>query len=182
MNGLINNIQQIISLIQIQFNKIMKSLTTYITEKMIYNKDTASKSKSKYNYHPKYAFELTELMEKLVKERGQNGDFNDIDVSQITDMDYVFKDKFPLFNGDISKWDVSNVTTMESMFEECHSFEGKGLNKWDISKCKNFKSTFKSCGSLNTDNIEKWGKKLIPYAYIRGMFLNNNSAPNWYKR
>lgn len=43
MNGLINNIQQIISLTQIQFNIYMKSITNYITEKMVYTKATASK-------------------------------------------------------------------------------------------------------------------------------------------
>ena len=155
----------------------MKSLTTYITEKMVYNKSNASK----YNYQPKYAFELTELMEKLIKERGNNGDFNDIDTSKLTNMDYIFKDKFPLFNGDISGWDVSNVTRMRCMFEECHRFEGKGLNNWDISNCENFNSTFKNCGSLETDNIEEWGKKIKPTAYTKHMFAHNNFEPSWYK-
>ena len=36
----------------------MKSLTTYINEKMVYNKSTASK----YNYHPKTKEELQELL------------------------------------------------------------------------------------------------------------------------
>ena len=44
---------------------IMKSITTYITEKMVYNKSTASK----YNYHPKTKEELKDLMEHLIKER-----------------------------------------------------------------------------------------------------------------
>ena len=156
----------------------MKSINTYIQEKLFVktNKNTPS-----YNYHPKYAFELTELMEKLVKERGNEGDFNDIDTSKMTDMEYIFKTGFTLFNGDISGWDVSNVTTMQSMFEECHRFEGKGLNNWDVSNCKNFKSTFKGCGSLETDNIESWGKIIKPSAYIKGMFAFNNFKPSWYK-
>ena len=155
----------------------MKSLITYINEKMVYTKATASK----HNYHPKYAFELTELMEKLIKERGQNGDFNDIDTSALTNMDYIFKDKFPLFNGDISEWDVSNVTRMRCMFEDCHRFEGKGLNNWDVSNCDNFNSTFKNCGSLETDNIEEWGKKIKQTAYTKHMFAKNNFEPSWYK-
>lgn len=154
----------------------MKSINQYINEKLVIKK----KGKN-YNYFPKYAFELTELMEKLIKERGNTGDFNDIDTSKLTNMDYIFKDKFPLFNGDISEWDVSNVTRMRCMFEECHRFEGKGLNKWDVSNCENFNSTFKSCGSLETDNIEEWGKKIKPSAYIKHMFAHNNFTPKWYK-
>jgi hypothetical protein len=121
------------------------------------------------------------MVKKLVHERGWKADSNDIDTSKITDMDYLFKDIFPLFNGDISGWNVFNVTTMRSMFEECHRFEGKGLNNWDVSNCNNFNSTFKGCGSLETDNIEEWGKKIKPSAYIKHMFVHNNFKPSWYK-
>ena len=38
------------------------------------------------------------------------------DVSQVTDMSYLFKDK-TYFNDDISNWDVSNVTNMSGMFD-----------------------------------------------------------------
>jgi hypothetical protein len=154
----------------------MKSINQYISEKLF-----VKSNHKEYKYHPKYAYELTELMEKLIKERGNEGDFNDIDVSKLTNMDYIFKDKFPLFNGDISEWDVSNVTRMRKMFEECHRFEGKGLNNWDVSNCENFELTFKGCGSLETDNIEEWGKKIKPSAYIKHMFAHNNFTPSWYK-
>ena len=44
------------------------------------------------------------------------GNISDWDVSQVTDMSELFRDKTD-FNGDISNWDVSSVTTMYSMFE-----------------------------------------------------------------
>jgi len=158
------------------YNLIMKSITTYINEKLIIKKNNTT-----YKYFPKTKEELQDIIRKLIEERGNEGDFNDIDTSQLTNMDYIFKDKFPLFNGDISEWDVSNVTRMRKMFEECHRFEGKGLNNWDISNCENFESTFKGCGSLETDNIEEWGKKIKPSAYIKHMFAHNNFTPSWYK-
>ena len=46
----------------------MKSLTTYITEKMIYTKATANKIK--YNYYPETKDELKKLMKQLIGERG----------------------------------------------------------------------------------------------------------------
>ena len=53
-------------------------------------------------------------------------DLSKLDVSQITNMDRIFKqslftdiysrDGIKLHNGDISRWDVSNVTSMKEMF------------------------------------------------------------------
>ena len=69
------------------------------------NKDIDS-----HNYHPKTRDELKELVDKLIKERGNEADLNVIDTSEITDMDELFYNSD--FNGNISDWDVSNVTTM----------------------------------------------------------------------
>mgnify|MGYP003482272054 FL=1 len=96
----------------------MKSIQEYIVEKMVYNK---SNSLRKYNYHPETKEELQDIINQLVEERGNEGDFNDIDVSKITDMSELFKDMKD-FNGDISNWDVSKVTNMKKMFFDCKSF------------------------------------------------------------
>ena len=67
-----------------------------------------------YNYHPKDRKELKNLVNKLIKERGNNTDLNDINTSEITDMHTLFI--YSPFNGDISNWDVSNVEDMLYMF------------------------------------------------------------------
>ena len=54
--------------------------------------------------------ELRELIKQRINEQGPNCDLNDIDVSRVTDMSYLFFESS--FNGDISRWDVSNVTNM----------------------------------------------------------------------
>ena len=59
------------------------------------------------------------MLKQLIKERTDEGDFNDIDTSKITDMSNLFY-RMPQFNGDISNWDVSNVTNMEYMFYWCN--------------------------------------------------------------
>ena len=149
MNGLINNIQLIISLIQIQFNIFMKSLTTYINEKMVYNKSTANKIK--YNYYPKTKEELKKLIIQLAEERCNEGDFNDIDTSKITNMSDLFEG-MTKFNGNISNWDVSNVTNMESMFYSSN-FNGD-ISKWNVSNVTNMKFMFRY-SKFNSD-ISKW--------------------------
>ena len=90
----------------------MKSITTYIIEKLKIRKTSHS-----YNYFPKTKEELQDIINQLIEERGNEGDFNDIDTSQITDMSRLFFKKSN-FNGDISKWDVSNVKDMSNMFME----------------------------------------------------------------
>lgn len=117
----------------------MKSITNYINEKMVYTKA----NKPVYNYHPKTKRELQDLIEQLIKERGNKGDFNDIDTSQIKNMSYLFFD-MDNFNGDISNWDVSNVESMSQMFRGCHSFN-QDISKWDVSNVTDKSWIFDYC-------------------------------------
>ena len=58
---------------------------------------------------------LRVMIIERIEEQGPNCDLNDIDVSQVTDMSYLF---FMMrFNGDISSWDVSGVENMGDMFD-----------------------------------------------------------------
>ena len=114
----------------------MKNLVEYIKEGLKITSKTKVNERPKYNYYPKTKRELQNLLKQLVKERGNEGDFNDIDkfngdisywnVSNVTDMGAMFNNS--KFNKDISKWDVSNVTSMIRMFENCPL--EKNLPKW----------------------------------------------------
>lgn len=81
---------------------------------------------------------LKALILKRIEEEGPNCGLTDIDVSQITDMAYLFY--FTKFNGDISNWNVSNVKTMESMFEGAN-FNGD-ISKWNISNVEDINYIF----------------------------------------
>ena len=147
-----------------------------IYERLHINKDIKSNI---YNYHPKTRDELIKIVDKLIKERGNKADLNDIDTSEITDMDGIFEGSN--FNGDISKWDVSNVKDMEWMFGNSE-FTGKNgdISNWDVSNvkimtCMFYKSKFDG-------DISKWNVSKVES--MNGMFYKSpieKNPPKWYK-
>ena len=92
----------------------MKSLTHYIQEKLLIKKSI----KSNYKYFPQTKEELQNIIKQRIKEEGNEVDLNDIDVSNIKDMSYLFSGEID-FNGNISSWDVSNVKDKDDMFHSC---------------------------------------------------------------
>jgi len=107
-------------------------------------KDTIFRLKPS-KYSPKDKDELKNLMEILIKERGNDGRFNDIDTSKVTDMSDLFKDNSD-FNGDISDWNVGKVTDMSSMFENASSFD-RDLNNW-VTEQANTSKMFKGATKM----------------------------------
>ena len=143
------------------------NLDSYISEKKSIKPLTIKQIKDfdLPNYYPETKDELREIIYKRMKKEGNECDLNDIDVSSITDMSYLFSDfdknnnfitknNISDFNGDISKWDVSNVTDMSCMFYDAESFNGD-ISKWDVSNVKNMDSMFYYAESFNRD-ISKW--------------------------
>ena len=81
-----------------------------------------NKKYHKTGYKPKDKYNLKELLERMIEVRGDNGDFNDIDTSDIEFMNTLFEDN-STFNGDITGWNVSKVENMSFMFDSAKSFK-----------------------------------------------------------
>ena len=141
----------------------MKTINDYIIEKLHLNKNIKT-----HKYYPKDRDELKSLIDKLIKERGNDADLNDIDVSKITDMSYLFKN-MNIKDIDISNWDVSNVTNMNNMFFHCNNFVGKSIEDWDVSKVETTIDMFQLCDYFDA-NLQNWNLKSLKNA--QGMFGN----------
>ena len=105
---------------------------------------------SVYSCQPKTKKELEHIIEDRISKEGPNCDLNDIDVSQITDMSYLFYGS--KFDGDISRWNVSNVISMTGMFDR--SKFNQDISNLDVSKVK--KMDFMFCFSKFNQDISKW--------------------------
>ena len=129
--------------------RILKS-SNYINEKLGIRPVTKTRlagmhvSKPIYTIQPQSRDELLELIRKRFRDYGNGCDFNDIDVSRITDMCSLFK--YANFDFDISKWDVSNVTNMSSMF--CYSTFNGDISKWNVSNVKFMNYMFRNIISI----------------------------------
>ena len=121
--------------------------------------------------------ELKALINQRIEEQGPNCDLNDIDVSGITDMSFLFCKSN--FNGDISQWDVSKVEDMELMFYRSE-FNGD-ISNWNVTNVKDMCCMFLE--SRFNGDISRWN--VCTYE-MTSMFREselevNGKTPNWYR-
>ena len=129
-------------------------------------------------YKPKDRDTLKELLKRMIKIRGDEGDFNDIDTSDITSMQYLFNYN-STFNGDITGWNVSSVIDMNHMFYYAKSFN-QPIGNWEFPNVKDMNNMFYDAISFNQP-ISKW--KFPKVENMRFMFWGatsfNQSIGDW---
>ena len=154
----------------------MKNLKDIIIEGL----KIGSKTKvNMYTCQPKDKNELISIIEERLN-KDKNANLNDIDVSNITNMSYLFYVLDP-HNIDISEWDVSNVKNMRNMFLRCDNFNSD-LSNWDVSSVEHMKAMFVGCKNFNCD-LSKWDVSNV--IDMKSMFLGCDSLknkPSWYKK
>ena len=163
----------------------MKNLKDIIeSQNFLVNKKLKNRQQQ-YEYHPQTRHELKDTIINLLDKKIT--DLNCIDVSNITDMSWMFSvvDAYiTVENIDISDWDVSKVTNMYSMFDKCHKFNCD-LSKWNVSNVKNTKNMFYKCYTFDSD-LSNWNISNI--TDMTDMFtgcdtlIKNNKIPKWYKK
>ena len=118
---------------------------------------------------------LREIIRNEIKLHGKKCNLNHIDVSQVTDMSFLFCNS--PFAGDISLWNVSKVTNMASMFQSS-KFNGD-ISRWEVDNVTDMNYMF--LDSQFTGDITDW----TPYKLkeIGGMFQDcQMNIPYWYDK
>ena len=150
----------------------MKNLNQFIIERLKLNNNSKADI---YNFFPKSAIELNNLVEKLLNERGPDADLNDINVSNVPDFNYSPEDKikydleldFGIFsnldphNIKIDKWDVRHITDMSNMFFNCYNLDCN-LNNWKTTNLENISYMFYECKRFDS-NLSNWDVRNVLY-------------------
>ncbi|WP_010052297.1 BspA family leucine-rich repeat surface protein [Carnobacterium maltaromaticum] len=71
-----------------------------------------------------------------------------IDISLVTDMDYLFSKNRNITSLDLSSFDTSNITDMSSLFADCWSLTSLNFSGWNTSKVTSIESLFYNCVNL----------------------------------
>lgn len=130
--------------------KNIKSLSNFLGKKVNEPKKMEIPSDPVLLYFPGEKRDLIGLIKELIRVRGNNANLNDIDVSKIKDISYLFHKSD--FNGDISKWDVSNVESIVRTFAES-KFNGD-ISNWIFRSLIDMAFAFYK-SAFNGD-ISKW--------------------------
>ena len=121
-------------------------------------------------------------MQYLLGTSSLNQDINSWDVSNVTNMNGMFKGapfNITNFNQDISAWDVSNVTDMSEMFGYSGINQDIGIGNWDVSSVTDMRDMF-ATSNFNQD-IGNWDVSSVTNMnrMFRSSSLFNQDIGNW---
>lgn len=128
----------------------MKTLNTYINEKLVLNKDTFKKPE--YKYFPETTNELYNIIKSLYNNENHNDEINlnSINVSNIKSMVYLFNylKISDLKKIDISGWDLSGINNIHGLFAGCSKVTDIYLPEYINENIKDISFLFHGCGKL----------------------------------
>lgn len=108
---------------------------------------------------------------------------DDLDVSSVENMSYVFWNNAKLASLDLSKWNTHNVYSMAVMFYNCIKLEEiVGIENFDLSKTSNINAMFKECNALKKLDLSKWAVSAVQHVeqlFFACTNLEELNLSNW---
>ena len=107
----------------------------------------------------------------------------DLDVSSVENMSYLFWNNTKLTTLDLSKWNTHNVYSMAAMFYSCIRLkEIAGIENFDLSKTTNIIGMFEECNALKKLDLSKWdvsGMQHVEQLFFACISLEELNLSNW---
>ena len=125
--------------------------------------DTIISAKIKYNF----------ARSALIQNIQGNVSFLACDISELTDMSYMFWGCSSLQSLDVSNFDTSKITHMYGMFRECSSLQFLDVSNFDTSKVISMNYMFYACSSLQSLDVSNFDTSKV--IEMNDMFSNCSS-------
>ena len=103
----------------------------------------------------------------------------EINVTDITDVSYMFFACINLTSIDLTGLDTSKVTDMSSMFESCCNLENLDLSSFITSNVTNMSSMFRDCYNLETLDLSSFDTSQVT-SMANMFYMMNEAAPSIY--
>ena len=112
-------------------------------------------------------------------------DVSNLDTSQVTNMNSMFRDCWSLTSLDVSHFNTSQVTDMSQMFSDCEKLTSLDLTNFNTSQVTDMHGMFFNCSRLTSLDLSNWNTSKV-YG-MTSMFggcsrLTSLDLSNWVKR
>ncbi len=105
-------------------------------------------------------------------------DSNAPDLSNVTDVSYMFYNAYSLQGTNLNNWDTSNVHNMAHMFDHAYSFNGD-IGSWNTENVTDMSYVFAYCHNFNQD-LSHWNtSNVINMAHMFEETGFNKDVSNW---
>lgn len=165
----------------------MKSISTYISEKLY-----ISKSKKSNFFVPNSMDDLVdEIIRRIQDTKTDTLDLSYIDCNNLINLENLFRDVYKKLNNglgmsnikiiDVSDWNVSSISNFEYCFTRLDTIEYiEGLNTWDMSNANTINGMFSNCRQLKELDLSGWElhlseKETFGHKTIEAIFLSCHS-------
>ena len=92
---------------------------------------------------------------------------NDLNLSKVTDMSYMFSD-CSATTIDIANWDTSSVNNLNHTFTDCTKVTSLNLSSWDTSNVTDISYMCNNCYELQSLDVSSWNTSNV--TTIKAMF------------
>lgn len=110
---------------------------------------------------------IKERLYKIKNEEVRILNLEDLDTSEVTNMDSLFEDIIVDEIVGIDKWDISNVQSIAAMFKHCRNSRYRrflilgDLSNWNTSNLVNCWMLFEGCSAIYVGNLSKWNMNKV---------------------
>ena len=127
----------------------------------VLKRDLLGEIREEDKFHSKE--ELYEYLKSEIEKQGENVVIQNLDVSLIDDLSWLFYGYRNIRTLDLSGWKTSGAKDMRAMFRRCICLKSLNVSGWDTSNVEDMCDVFFQCASLKSLDLSSWDTSNAKY-------------------